>query len=163
MKFNLPSYSGLALVVFVLSASAVQAQVIQQEKLYSENGVEVTYQILDAGTKSLGVPGNTREYPNYQIRLILQNNTGSRIKFRNHSTVSFMRYSITPFNSVGINGNYIYEPGETVMYSRGTGFVFDDRLHDEIGPPRYSIASWYIYDSSYDERESELTKILDQG
>lgn len=169
MKIYLPHFSGLALITLCLSVSAIQAQVIKQEKLYSENGVEVTYQLLELGTKSIGVPGDLRDYPLYQIRLILQNNTDNRIRFRNHSRVSFEKYSVIgyPFNSVGINGNYVYNPGETVMHSSSIGFVFDDEKFEEIGTPRYSIAAWYIYEpadnQNEEERESELTTILDQG
>ena len=169
MKIYLLYFSGLTLIILFLSVSAIQAQVIQQEKLYSENGVEVTYQLLDLGTKSIGVPGDLRDYPLYQIRLILQNNTGNRIRFRNHSRIDFMRYARTgsPFNYVGINGNYVYDPGETVMHSSALGFVFDDEKFEEIGSPRYSIAAWYIYEpadnQNEEERESELTKILDRG
>jgi len=169
MKIYLLYFSGLTLIILFLSVSAIQAQVIQQEKLYSENGVEVTYQLLDLGTKSIGVPGDLRDFPLYQIRLILQNNTGNRIRFRNHSRVDFMRYARTgsPFSYVGINGNYVYDSGETVMHSSALGFVFDDEKFEEIGSPRYSIAAWYFYEpadnQNEEERESQLTKILDRG
>lgn len=167
MKTYFSHFFVFTLIFLMLSVSNTPAQVIQQETVYADEGIEVSYQLLDNGTRR--VPGIDREFPYYRIRLILQNNTDSRIRFRNHSRVDFMRYARTgsPFNSVGINGNYVYDPGETVMYSRHTGFIFDDERYEEIGSPHYYIAGWYIYSPSRDhneeERESQLTKILDQG